>query len=268
MQENSGKIMLLHFLWGDYMNDENMNASVWYLFHSGFAVKTRQHFLVFDYYSDKPEGDMKCLGTGVINPEEIKDLDVVVFSSHKHSDHFNPVILNWAKRIKNISYVLSYDIGQVQGPEKVLYVNPGKEYDFAGMNIKVFDSTDIGVAFLVNCDGLRLYHAGDLNWWHWIGEPEDENALMGENYKKQINLLKGAHVDLAFVPMDPRLEECYLFGLDYFMKTVGAEMVFPMHFGKDYSAFKWFKEDDRAEEYRNKAVEITRRGQKFIYGQA
>jgi len=242
-----------------------MEACAWYLFHSGFAVKTREHFLVFDYYLDKPDVGQQSLAGGVINPEEIKDLNVVVFSSHRHSDHFNPVILDWAGSIKKIHYVLSYDIELRQKTDNVLPVHPGQQYDLGDINITALDSTDLGVAFLVKCDGLVLYHAGDLNWWHWKGEPEDENTLMGENYKKQIDLLKGTHVDIAFIPVDPRLEEFYLFGLDYFMKTVGAEMVFPMHFGKDFSVFKWLKEDSRAAEYANKAVEITHRGQNFNY---
>ncbi len=26
------------------------DASIWYLFHSGWAIKTQNHFLIFDYY--------------------------------------------------------------------------------------------------------------------------------------------------------------------------------------------------------------------------
>lgn len=31
-------------------------------------------------------------------------------------------------------------------------------------------STDEGVAFLVTAEGRTVFHAGDLNWWHWEGE--------------------------------------------------------------------------------------------------
>ncbi len=29
---------------------ENLNVKVEYIFHSGFTVETKDHFLVFDYY--------------------------------------------------------------------------------------------------------------------------------------------------------------------------------------------------------------------------
>ena len=33
-------------------------------------------------------------------------------------------------------------------------------------------STDEGAAFAIReTDGTSIYHAGDLNWWHWEGEP-------------------------------------------------------------------------------------------------
>lgn len=246
------------------MNDGIKGAKVWYLFHSGFAVKTKGHFLIFDYYLDTAASGERSLDAGVINPEEIKDADVVVFSSHKHGDHFNPVILSWAKEIKKIRYVLSRDIKSKRITEEVSYVHPGNQYDLGDMNITVLKSTDAGGAFLVHCDGLTIYHAGDLNWWHWIGEPEGENKTMGINYKKQIDTLKGERIHLAFVPVDPRLEGTYLWGLDYFMQTVGANKVFPMHFGEDYSIFEWLKQDERAAGYLNKIVEISRRGERFL----
>jgi L-ascorbate metabolism protein UlaG (beta-lactamase superfamily) len=247
------------------MQENSPMTHIWYLFHSGFAVKTARHFLIFDYYLDTPEKSRQGLDGGVITPEELQDLKVVVFSSHQHHDHYNPVILKWQQYARDIQYVLSDDIKIKHPVKKVLMVHPGSYYEQDGIKTTVLHSTDEGAAFLVEVDGLVLFHAGDLNWWHWEGEPEDENRLMGENYRKQINLLKGRHIDLAFIPVDPRLEEQYLWGLDYFMKTAGANQVFPMHFGKEYSIFERLKTDPEAAAYLDKITEIHRRGQHFVY---
>ena len=43
-------------------------------------------------------------------------------------------------------------------------------------------STDEGVAFVVWAEGHSIYHAGDLNWWHWEGEPFPFNENMVTRY--------------------------------------------------------------------------------------
>ena len=61
-----------------------MKAKVWYLYHSGFAVKTAAHFLIFDYWQQRPRG--KGLESGVIDPAALTDDNVIVFASHAHGD--------------------------------------------------------------------------------------------------------------------------------------------------------------------------------------
>lgn len=236
-----------------------MNAEIHYLSHSGFAVKTERHFFIFDYYLDTPRG---CgLDKGVINPEEIRDLDVVVFASHVHPDHYNPRIFSWKKTVNQIRYVLSYDI---KTQENVLHVHPGKTYDLGDLNVRVLDSTDTGVAFLVKADGLCIYHAGDLNLWYWNGEPHNDNLRMERDYKAEIDKLKAEKIDLAFVPVDPRLEENYLLGLDYLMRTADVGMAVPMHFWDNTKIFQWLKEDSRAKDYLNKIAFFSQRGDKIV----
>lgn len=247
------------------MNIIKNEAEIWYLYNSGFAVKTAKHFLIFDYDLDTAEGEIRSLDCGVINPDEIKNLDVTVFVSHSHYDHFNPVIFQWRQEIKSIRYVLSYDIKKIDKSADITIVQPLQKYMINDMEVRVLDSTDIGVAFLIKVDGLRIYHAGDLNWWHWNEEPDADNLQMALNYKKQINSLKNEHIDIAFVPLDPRLEDNYALGLDYFMEAVGAELAIPIHFGNNYSVFKKFEQDESTVAYRDKVAVITHRGEKFIY---
>lgn len=205
-----------------------MHVQITYLDNSGFALKTEQHFLIFDYYNNSPTNGMRGLAGGVIDPKEIAQENVVVFASHAHMDHYNPVILEWEKKIQNIRYVFSHDI---QMHLNALMAAPNSEYDLGDVKIKTLRSTDEGVAFLIEMDGLKIYHAGDLNWWHWEGEDPDWNAEMAQNYKNEIDKIKDEKIDIAFIPVDPRLEESMLWGIEYFKKQVETRLTIPMHYG-------------------------------------
>jgi L-ascorbate metabolism protein UlaG (beta-lactamase superfamily) len=239
-----------------------IGAEVWYLFNSGFAVKLGGRMLIFDYYNFKPFEKQKGLDGGVINPVELKGLDVTVFASHAHMDHFVPAVLKWGRDIPGLRYVLSYDINAGRTPN-VTAVYPNAAYMAGDIRVRTLKSTDEGVAFVAEADGLKIYHAGDLNWWHWEGEPENENKAMGKAYKTEIDKLKGETFDIAFVPVDPRLENEYLWGLDYFMKNCDAKVIFPMHFRNAYSVLDRLCADPAAESYRDRVVRITRRGERF-----
>ena len=70
---------------------------------------------------------------------------------------------------------------------------------------------------------------GDLNWWHWEEETESYNEQMRQDYQREIDKLKDIVIDIAFVPLDPRQENQYAWGMDYFMKHTHTKYVFPMH---------------------------------------
>lgn len=237
-----------------------MQAEIWYLGHSGFAVKTSEHFLLFDYSIDAPKGGK--LADGVIDPEELKGQRVTVFSSHSHPDHFNPCILEWKKDLPGIQYVLSEDI---HTRADALMVSPDKTYQLEGLEIRTLNSTDLGVAFLVKTDGLCIYHAGDLNWWHWEGEPDKENRAMAARYCHEVDRMCGEKIDIAFAPVDPRLERAYFWGLDYLMRKVSVQAVFPMHFWENFSIFPQLNQEPACSEYRSRITNLTHRGQKILF---
>lgn len=239
-----------------------LGAEVTYLFNSGFAVKAEGRYLIFDYYNTVPFKKLPGLGGGVIAPRELKDENVTVFASHAHMDHFVPSIMGWTRHMSRVHYVLSEDIG-VTAAARVTKVGPDEVHELDGMTIRTLRSTDEGVAFDVSAGGLRMYHAGDLNWWHWDGEPEEENRAMGEAYRSEIDKLRGITFDIAFVPVDPRLGKEYLWGLDYFMKTADAKVIFPMHFRNTYSMFDKLQKDPMAQAYKDRIVRISRRGEHF-----
>jgi len=235
-----------------------MRPTVWYLYHSGFAVKTAGHFLIFDYWRDTPG---KGLDSGAINPKELVGQDVIVFVSHRHGDHYNPVILNWWRELPGLRYVLSDDVPSAPG---ALMASKNKTYKQSDFTVETFASTDEGVAFLVCIDGLRIYHAGDLNWWHWAGESDSYNAQMSADYRGQIDLLGKEPIDLAFVPVDPRLEEQYALGIDYLMRSAQVRCAVPMHFGQESAVVERLLADPVTAGYRERILPLTRRGQSVL----
>lgn len=185
-----------------------------YLDHSGFAVEYKKYVLIFDWYKGKL-------------PEFDSEKEIYVFSSHSHYDHFDRKIFELENIYPNVRYVLSADITEKPVPSKVWFVIADKEYRIGNLKVQTLHSTDAGVAFLVYVDDRIIYHAGDLNWWHWEEESEYYNEQMRMDYQKEIHKLKNIRIDVAFVPLDPRQEEQYYWGLDYFMKHTDTELVFP-----------------------------------------
>ena len=53
---------------------------------------------------------------------------------------------------------------------------------------------------------------------------------MTGSYRASVNKLRGKAVDIAFLPLDPRLREDYADGFLYFLEQIGAKQVFPMHY--------------------------------------
>ena len=89
-------------------------ARIWYLGHCGFAVRTAQHLLIFDYQErrDGPQPrtrpDTRGLDRGWVDPAEIAGDRVRVFVSHSHDDHFDPVTFGWKQTVPDIAYYLGW----------------------------------------------------------------------------------------------------------------------------------------------------------------
>lgn len=197
----------------------NLNVRVEHIFHSGFTLETENHLLVFDYY----KGNIS-----------LKDKKIIVFVSHGHEDHYTDNIFKWNKEFKDINYVLSSDIDIKTKRENIYIMKPYEELNLDNINIKSFGSTDLGLSFLVNIEDLNIFHSGDLNWWHWENDPMGEKLRMEKEFKKEINKLKDFNINIAFVPVDPRLGKAFSFAGEYFIKTIKPKHFLPMHFGDNF----------------------------------
>lgn len=238
-------------------------ATVTYLFHSGFAVETAGQFLIFDYYSLFPKKLEKTFANGFISGKYLAaKSNVYVFASHAHGDHYDPVIWDWSKEA-DMTYILSSDIPARPGVPKVHSLAPDEKWADGNLEVLVYGSSDAGASFLVKTTGLSIFHAGDLNWWHWSGETPEEQKYAENLFKTELHKLIGQPVDIAFFPVDRRLEESYSLGAEYFAEKIKPQVLFPMHFGTDYGATAAFKEKSKQAPF--VTYEITRRGQQFSY---
>ena len=131
-----------------------------YIFHSGFAIETDRCILTFDYWMD-PEG---------IVPQLLKtEKPVYVFSSHFHEDHFNREIFSWRQTRSDIIYILSKDIlkhRRAQKEEADVWLAKGGTWSDGLIRVAATGSNDSGVSWIVETDGRRIFHAGDLNNWY------------------------------------------------------------------------------------------------------
>lgn len=210
-----------------------------YLFHSGFTVEMEDAVFIFDYYK------------GVL-PRWNAKKTVYVFASHQHYDHFTPEIFRWREDYPDIHYILSDDIRKAECDsgtkredlgEHVTVVGPDQEIKIGGCTVRTLQSTDEGVAFLVKYSGNVLFHAGDLNWWHWDEESDSYNERMRQDYQREIQKLEQEQIDIAFVPLDVRQGDAYRYGMDYFIRHVDARLIVPMHFWEDYTLAKRYVEE-------------------------
>lgn len=231
-----------------------------YIHHSSFLAELKRLYLLFDYI----KGPL---------PELSPDKDLLVFVSHRHEDHFSPNIWALADEHPKIRYILSDDIWQNRVPEKHFcrteYMDPGSSLSLSeggGVHITAFRSTDEGIAFLAEHDGHVLYHAGDLNNWRWNGESKAWNNNMNANYHRELeNICQcGMIPEAAMLPLDGRQEEWFYLGLHEFMETVGAKMIFPMHFWEDYGIIDRLKSLPCSKPYRDKIAGIRHEGQSFL----
>ncbi|MCC5910277.1 MAG: MBL fold metallo-hydrolase [Clostridiaceae bacterium] len=223
-----------------------------HLSHSGFLLETDNNLLIFDYFE------------GPLNTEVLKtEKDVLVFVSHSHGDHFSSEIFTWQEVNKNIQYVLSDDVEATIHLNTAHYIKPHETLQLGNKVIQSFGSTDQGVSFLVEVDNFKIFHAGDLNWWHWKEFNQQQLIAEETDFKKEVEYLKGTSIDIAFVPVDPRLEEFYYLAGKYFAETIHPKILVPMHFRDNFFICSKFANEVKCLDV--DIIELTHRGQEFFF---
>lgn len=207
-----------------------------YIYHSGYAIETDNFSIIIDYFKDS--SDME--GKGIVHEYLLHKPDkLYVLSTHSHYDHFNRDILKWKEKKENITYIFSKDIldDHKAKPNEAIYLDKLDEYKDEHLQIKAFGSTDKGISFYIETENKKIFHAGDLNNWHWNEESTDEEVKEAEEYyNSELTLLANEvkYLDLAMFPVDPRLGKDYMKGAEEFISRIKTDIFAPMHFDTAY----------------------------------
>jgi L-ascorbate metabolism protein UlaG (beta-lactamase superfamily) len=203
-----------------------------YIYHSGFAIESEQCALIFDYYKDSADGFMRRLLPSFKGK-------FYILSSHWHPDHFNRDILKWRDIRPDITYIFSQDILEKRfaATDDAIFLRKGDVWKDDNLFIKAFGSTDVGISFYAEIGGKKIFHAGDLNNWHWDEESTTEEIRMAENHflRELTDVTKEIQsVDLAMFPVDCRLGKNYMRGAEQFVDAIKIAVFVPMHFDETY----------------------------------
>lgn len=203
-----------------------MDIEITYLLNSGFLVRVGKKLLLFDDFEDP---------TDVVGQEIKKGMDFFyIFASHAHFDHFNPQIRKYAQFASH--FVFGYDIRMNGGARsfqasQTTFMETYQHWEDEVISVESFDSTDAGVSFLVTLktEGIRIFHAGDFNWWDWTGESAENRKLAENGFFKQMKRLKGLKADVAFFPIDGRLGPSIAKGAKVFVAETQLQNLVTMH---------------------------------------
>ena len=197
------------------------DIAVEYLGGSGFLVTIGETGFLFDASEHGP--DQRIL-PGKNALALFKKL--YVFVSHRHSDHFSESIYELCG--EDAVYIVGFDLPQ---PHRGVRMNPGEKQGFGNVMVKAFGSTDEGVSFLVEYAGVSIFHAGDLNLWHWRDESTIAQIEAAERaFYDCVATIPKDTIDLAYFPDDPRQGSMYDAGAGYFVMSVKPRIMIPMHF--------------------------------------
>ena len=226
-----------------------------YIFHSGFVLETEQSILVFDFWLDP------C---GVMDNVLQSEKPMYVFSSHFHEDHFTKEIWRASKEDADV------------------WLAKGGTWSDDSISVWAMGSTDSGVSWIVETEGKRFFHAGDLNNWYakflTDDNPDQERYSfeMEETFnpiaheKQFLGELKDIRkvadsFDVVMFPIDGRVGNGYTLGGRQFIERFKIGLFVPMHFTTGFEPSEQ-REQSRtcsnyAESRERKSGAITREGE-------
>lgn len=86
---------------------------------------------------------------------------------------------------------------------------------------------------MIEAQGKLIFHAGDLNNWHWKDESTPQEVAEAEgNYLKELDIIAKytQAMDVVMFPVDPRLGTDFMRGAQQFIDRIRTGIFVPMHF--------------------------------------
>ncbi|MEW6411943.1 MAG: ankyrin repeat domain-containing protein [Candidatus Zixiibacteriota bacterium] len=242
-------------------------AMLWYLDHCGWAVKTANHFIIFDYWQRGLPTD-PSLANGCIVPSEILDQNVEVFTSHTHRDHYDSAIFDWYGTLPKLTYYFGFqaellpeDARMGYNGQPYEYIGPREHLSSDGMEIHTIRANDAGVGFLIETDGLKIYFAGDHAGWR---------EAQRDGFISEIDYLSGLveNVDFAFVNVTGchagdtiALAEATFYTLD----KLQPKVMVPTHGSGREWVYQNFADKVAAQGYQLEIICPREKGDRFCY---
>lgn len=193
---------------------------IYLLAHSGVAVEQEDRILIFDYWRDPAQHLPALRATGK---------PLYFFVTHEHADHYRSDLAELAPEAA--AFVLDRDCrGGTFPAARTQYTGPGEELTVADMTVYVYGSTDAGSSFFVTTPTATIFHAGDLNWWHWTGDPDAANEEMREFFFRELLPATARSADIVFFPVDDRQGPAQEWGvIEYLQRTTPRRLLVPIH---------------------------------------
>lgn len=212
-------------------------AAVTFFYQSGFTVALGKTLLIFSYWEHDsiPESHR-------LSARDFKGFNnIVVFVPRNSREHNDPRIYTWKKSFP-ITYVVSSDAKDtVPQDANVRLVREGDSLSIANVGVQVQASTDAGVSFWVRSGGVTVFHAGDLNMWHWREESTLREISRAEDaFYEVVSGLPDQPLDICMFPLDPNLGGFYDAGANHIIMAKKPAVFFPMH---------WAARDEIAQDY-------------------
>lgn len=229
-------------------------AVLWYLGHSGVAVKTRNNLLIFDYWNYGDQPDEPYLANGHINTEEINNQNVYVFVTHNHLDHHDSIIYYWQESIPNITYIFGWpDTAATEhirlGPRESRKIG-----DIEVRTIQSPEAEEAGGTFVVSVDGLTMYHQGGYS------HDTTQYDLFKKDIKHLGEIARGADILFLRTGNDWQNEEALLT-----IESVQPKVVFPFHARERESVYRDFADQAIARKVKAQIIPAENRGDSYIY---
>ena len=214
---------------------------IYYLFHSGFAVKSESCTVVFDFWHDPSKTLPGLLSDGK---------PIYVLCSHHHCDHFNKDVFSWKQKYGGVTFLFARDVfeaGLCTEDRVDHWFLKGDSWADGNIRVTAMGSNDCGVSWIVWLDGKCVFHAGDLNNWYAKYLDEKYSGRKIYSYEFQIDIdpadeerkflaeledireVAGSF-DVAFFPVDGRIGNGYTLGARQFLQRFNVRLLVPMHF--------------------------------------
>lgn len=236
-------------------------VTVVYVYHDCFLIEYEDLSIVFDF----PEEYFSPEPIFSIVKDKIEGKRVLFLASHYHWDHFSPKIYELAVYAKEAHIVLSHDIVEVHKipRENTTVVHPGKVVTVFGCKIRAFESSDVGVAYLLHLNRLNVYHSGDLSNWARDTLPSEVNENIMKIYYDALRELKCYTIDIAFINTVPGISNWT--GAIDFVKEIRPKLVVPMHLRGQTEYIKDFIADLKKEGLVVNVFEYSKPGDTYVY---